>query len=160
MEFWRLFVFRKWCQKQPLQQNLSQNKHILVNVEIIDWWQHLRRTVTPIQKTKYYRKTVFNAVEIFEYSNDAQQELFNVRFTLVGTNIGNYIITNSATISRFYEYIPPVNDSTRKLWPIIQLIAPTKVQFYRKIQTNGKNCCRFWALQCWSKLFSFDWWRQ
>jgi hypothetical protein len=43
--------------------------------------------MTPIQKTKYYIKTVFNAVEIFEYSNDAQQELFNVRFTLVGTNI-------------------------------------------------------------------------
>jgi hypothetical protein len=87
---------------------------------------------------------VFNAVEIFEYSNDAQQELFNVRFTLVGTNIGNYIITNSATISRFYEYIPPVNGIPQGNYePIIQLIAPTKVQVYRKIQTNGKNCCRF-----------------
>jgi hypothetical protein len=76
-----------------------------------------------------YRKTVFNAVEIFEYSNDAQQELFNVRFTLVGTNIGNYIITNSATISRVYEYIPPVNGIPQGNYePIIQLIAPTKVQ--------------------------------
>jgi hypothetical protein len=80
-----------------------------------------------------------------EYSNDAQQELFNVRFTLVGTNIGNYIITNSATIS-VYEYIPPVNGIPQGNYePIIQLIAPTKVQVatFRKIQTNGKNCCRF-----------------
>jgi hypothetical protein len=69
-----------------LQQNLSQEQaQILVMQEIIQiddstfgvQWHLFRNKVL-------YRKTVFNAVEIFEYSNDAQQELFNVRFTLVG----------------------------------------------------------------------------
>jgi hypothetical protein len=32
-----------------------------------------------------YRKTVVNTVEVFEYSNDPQEELFNVRFSL-GSN--------------------------------------------------------------------------
>jgi hypothetical protein len=52
-----------------------------------------------------YRKTVFNAVEIFEYSNDAQQ-LCPLYWLAQYWKLYN---TNSATISRVYEYIPPVN---------------------------------------------------
>jgi hypothetical protein len=32
-----------------------------------------------------YKKIVLNTVEVFEYSNDPQEELFNVRFSLVGS---------------------------------------------------------------------------
>jgi hypothetical protein len=35
-------------------------------------------------KVLYTKKTV-NTVEVFEYSNDPQEELFNVRFSLVGS---------------------------------------------------------------------------
>jgi hypothetical protein len=52
---------------------------------------------------------VLNTVEVFEYSNDPQEELFNVRFSLVGSKKGNYVLTNAA-ISRIYEYIVIIND--------------------------------------------------
>jgi hypothetical protein len=135
---------------QPLQQNLSQEQaQILVNAG-----DNPRLMTAPSaysdtysENKVLYRKTVFNAVEIFEYSNDAQQELFNVRFTLVGNNIGNYIITNSATISRVYEYIPPVNGIPQGNYePIIQLIAPTKVQvatFLGKYKPTEKTAVDF-----------------
>ena len=94
-----------------------------------------------------YRKTVVNAIEFFEYSNDPAQELFNVRFTLVGTNNGNYLLTNSATITRVYEYIAPKNGIPQGNYePIIQLIAPTKVQvatFLGKYKPTEKTAVDF-----------------
>jgi hypothetical protein len=46
-----------------------------------------------------YRKTTVNGIEIFEYSNDPEEELFNVRFSLVAPQ-GNYILkTPPASVS-------------------------------------------------------------
>ena len=135
---------------QPLQQNLSQEQaQILVNAG-----DNLNLMTAPSayadtysENKVLYRKTTFNAAEIFEYSNDAQQGLFNVRFTLVGTNNGNYIVTNSATITRVYEYIQPVNGIPQGNYePIIQLIAPTKVQvatFLGKYKPTEKTAVDF-----------------
>ncbi|RTZ10189.1 hypothetical protein EKM05_05335 [Flavobacterium sp. GSP27] len=117
---------------QPLQQNLSQEQaQILVNSgDNPDLMVAPSAFADSYSENKVlYRKTILNAVEIFEYSNEAQQELFNVRFTLVGLNNGNYILTNSATITRVYEYIAPINGVPQGNYePIIQLIAPTKIQ--------------------------------
>ena len=135
---------------QPLQQNLSQEQaQILVNAGD----NSSLMTAPSAYSDSYsenkvlYRKTTANAVEIFEYSNDAQQELFNVRFTLVGANNGNYIVTNSATITRVYQYIAPVNGILQGNYePIIQLIAPTKVQvatFLGKYNPDEKTAVDF-----------------
>lgn len=135
---------------QPLQQNLSQEQaQILRNAG-----DNPRLMTAPSAYTDtysenkvLYRKTVLNGVEIFEYSNDAQQELFNVRFTLVGNNNGNYVVTNSATISRVYEYVAPLNGVAQGNYePIIQLIAPTKVQvatFLGKYNPTKKTAVDF-----------------
>lgn len=135
---------------QPLQQNLSQEQaQILVNAGD----NSSLMTAPSAYSDSYsenkvlYRKTTANAVEIFEYSNDAQQELFNVRFTLVGANNGNYIVTNSATITRVYQYTAPVNGIPQGNYePIIQLIAPTKVQvatFLGKYNPDEKTAVDF-----------------
>jgi hypothetical protein len=58
---------------------------------------------------------VLNTVEVFEYSNDPQEELFNVRFSLVGSKKGNYVLKNAASISRIY--ITPINNFPRRLCP-------------------------------------------
>jgi hypothetical protein len=63
------------------------------------------------------KKIVLNTVEVFEYSNDPQEELFNVRFSLVGSKKGNYVLTNAASISRIYEYIAPINTFHKEIMP-------------------------------------------
>lgn len=135
---------------QPLQQNLSEEQaQILVNSgdnpSLMTAPSAYSDTYS--ENKVLYRKTLVNAVEIFEYSNDAQQELFNVRFTLVGTNSGNYILTNAAKITRVYEYSAPVNGVPQGNYePIIQLIAPTKVQvatFLGKFKPTEKTAVDF-----------------
>jgi hypothetical protein len=39
---------------------------------------------------------VLNTVEVFEYSNDPQEELFNVRFSLVGSK--SYVLTPPVSV--------------------------------------------------------------
>ena len=135
---------------QPLQQNLSQEQaQILVNAGDNPGLMTAPSAYsdTYSENKVLYRKTLFNSLEIFEYSNDAQQELFNVRFTLVGINNGNYILTNAATITRVYQYIAPVNGISQGNYePIIQLIAPTKVQvatFLGKYKPTEKTAVDF-----------------
>lgn len=76
-----------------------------------------------------YKKVVVNGVETFEYSNVSTDELYNVKFTLVGNNLGNYILTNSSAIGKIYQYVEPVSGIPQGNYePIIRLIAPTKIQ--------------------------------
>ena len=117
---------------QPLQQNLtSEQAQILVNsgdntslmVAPSDYVDSFSNN-----KVLYVKKVV-NTVEIFEYSNNSEEELFNVRFTAVGLNKGNYILKNTSNLNRIYEYIAPINSIPQGDYePIIQLIAPTKIQ--------------------------------
>lgn len=119
-------------QNQPLQQNLTKDQAQI----LIDAGDNQESMVAPSaypdsfsDNKVLYRKMIINATEIFEYSNDSQEELFNVRFSLVGTNKGNYILKNAASISRIYEYIAPINTIPQGNYaPIIQLVAPTKIQ--------------------------------
>ena len=39
-----------------------------------------------------YKKSFVDGVEVFEFSNDENDELFDIRFSLVGNNNGDYII--------------------------------------------------------------------
>jgi hypothetical protein len=117
---------------QPLQQNLSTEQAQI----LVDAGDNNDLMVAPSAYADsysdnkiLYSKKLMNFVEIFEYSNDPQDLLFNVRFSLVGTNKGNYILKNSATIGKIYEYIEPINAIPQGAYePIIQLIAPIKIQ--------------------------------
>ncbi|MFV5690408.1 hypothetical protein ACM55K_00125 [Flavobacterium sp. LT1R49] len=117
---------------QPLQQNLSpEQAQILVNAGD----NPNLMTAPSAYADSYsdnkvlYQKITLNSVEIFEYSNNPEDELFNVRFTFIGTNKGNYILKNSSANGRIYEYIQPINAIPQGNYePIIQLVSPTKIQ--------------------------------
>ncbi|WP_308132060.1 hypothetical protein [uncultured Flavobacterium sp.] len=117
---------------QPLQQNLSAEQ-VEVLKEAGD--NSAAMTAPSAYVDSYsenkilYRKTTIDGVEVFEFSNNPTDELYNVRFSLVGANQGNYRLSNTATIGRVYEYVPPVNGIPQGNYePIIRLVAPTKIQ--------------------------------
>lgn len=90
---------------------------------------------------------MLNAVEIFEYSNNPDAILYNVRFSQVAANKGNYVLKNSAAIGRIYEYIEPINGIPQGNYePVIQLVAPIKTQvatFLGKYNPSEKTAIDF-----------------
>ena len=69
-----------------------------------------------------YKKEMVNGEEIFVFSTNPEDELFSVRFTLVGDNLGNYILNTSNAINRIFEYVLPINGVPQGNYePIIQL---------------------------------------
>jgi hypothetical protein len=90
-----------------------------------------------------YKKTLLsNGIEIFENSNNPDDVLYNVRFTNVGENKGNYVLKDNATIGRIYKY-DPVNGNYE---PVIKLVAPIKTQvatFLGKYNPTEKTAIDF-----------------
>ena len=120
------------AKNQPLQQNLSAEQ-----VEILsNAGDDPSLMVAPSDVAEafddnriLYRKEIVNGNEIFVFSNNPDDDLFSVRFTLVGENQGNYIIINSNAVENIFEYIEPVNGIPQGNYePIIRLIAPEKLQ--------------------------------
>ncbi|MES2545034.1 MAG: hypothetical protein V4548_09135 [Bacteroidota bacterium] len=117
---------------QPLQQNLSEEQaQILVNAgDNPDLMTAPSAYIDSYSENKIlYKKVVIGTVTAFQYSNNETDELYNVKFTLVGNNLGNYVLTNSAAIGRIYEYVAPISGVPQGNYePIIRLVAPTKIQ--------------------------------
>src|SRR5690606_16135518 len=74
---------------QPLQQNLTSEQAQILS----DAGDDLTQMVAPSayqdtysENKILYRKINVNGVEVFEFSNDPAEVLYNVRFTLVGNN--------------------------------------------------------------------------
>ncbi len=98
----------------------------------------------PILKTKSCtRKKNANGIEYFEFSTNDQAVLYNVRFSKIGPNQGNYLLKNTGAIGRIYEYIAPINGILQGEYePTIPLIAPKKIQiatFLGQYQPNEKS---------------------
>ncbi|HEU0136023.1 MAG TPA: hypothetical protein VFQ50_01895, partial [Flavobacterium sp.] len=117
---------------QPLQQNLSpEQAQILVGAgDDPALMTAPSAFVDSYSENKIlYRKIFVNGTEVFEYSNNPDDELYNVRFSLVGNNLGNYILANAAAIGRIYEYVAPVSGIPQGNYePIVRLVPPTKIQ--------------------------------
>ena len=117
---------------QPLQQSLSKEQALV----LANAGDNSNLMVSPSaypdsysDNKILYKKTQFNGVVFFEYSNNPLDELYNVKFSFVGANKGNYLVKNANSISRIYEYIEPINAIPQGSYePNIQLIAPTKIQ--------------------------------
>ncbi len=76
-----------------------------------------------------YKKEIVNGEEVFVFSNDESGNLFNVRFTYVGSNNGSYTIQTTIAAGRIYEYVTPINGVLQGNYePVIQLVAPEKLQ--------------------------------
>lgn len=117
---------------QPLQQNLSDEQAELLGQAGDD----PNLMVAPSayedsysENKVLYRKVLVGGVEVFEYSNDQNETLYNVRFSLVGNNQGNYILSNAAAIGRIYEYVAPIDGIPQGNYePVVRLTPPSKIQ--------------------------------
>ena len=76
-----------------------------------------------------YKKIEISGVSFYEYSNVATDVLYNVKFSFLGNNAGNYVLTNNNAIGKIYKYIAPISGVLQGNYePIIKLVAPTKIQ--------------------------------
>ena len=117
---------------QPLQQNLSTEQvTILQNAgDDVNLMNAPSAYLDSYSENKIlYKKVLVNTIETFEYSNNPDDELYNVKFAFVGNNQGSYILTNSNSIGKIYQYVGLSSTlPNRNYEPITRLIAPTKIQ--------------------------------
>ncbi len=120
------------AKNQPLQQNLTEEQVAILVTAGDD--MNLMNAPSAVPDTFsenkiLYKKEDFNGMEIFVFSSDPEDELFNVRFSLVGDNMGNYVISEESTINRIFEFVPPMGLIPQGNYePIIRLNAPEKLQ--------------------------------
>ena len=118
------------AKNQPLQQVLSENqKEILANAG--------NNTNLMVSESAFldeysenkvlYKKSIRGAIEFFEYSTNPIEDLYTVRFTNVGSNKGDYILSRTVSSGNIYEY---VGINLGDYNPIIKLVAPSKVQVF------------------------------
>ncbi|NHN26548.1 hypothetical protein FIA58_012750 [Flavobacterium jejuense] len=117
---------------QPLQQNLSEEQVAILkdagdNPNLMNAPSAYLDSYS--ENKILYKKSFIGTTEIFEFSNNPNDELYNVRFTFIGQNLGNYILLNNNAVGKIYEYIAPNAGIPQGNYePIIPLIAPDKIQ--------------------------------
>ncbi|MFD0863419.1 hypothetical protein ACFQ1M_14485 [Sungkyunkwania multivorans] len=120
------------AKNQPIQQNLSTEQVQILSDAGDD--RTLMQAPSAVEAAFdenriQYRKEMVGGEEVFVFSNNPNDELFNVRFSLVGPNLGNYIIANDVAVGNIFEYVAPILGVPQGNYePIIQLAAPTKLQ--------------------------------
>ncbi|WP_308991497.1 hypothetical protein QLS71_005635 [Mariniflexile litorale] len=116
------------AKNQPLQQNLSEAQVQILSEAGDDRTQMVAPSEIEesINENRIlYKKELVGAVETFVFSNNPDDTLYRVTFSQVGTNQGDYILQSTNAINNIYEYAGPLQGNYA---PIIQLIAPTKLQ--------------------------------
>lgn len=120
------------AKNQPLQQNLStEQTQVLADAgDDISLMAAPSAVLETFSENRIlYRKEFIGAEEIFVFSNNPEDELFSVRFTRVGSNLGNYILSNTNAINNIYEYVAPIAGIPQGDYePLVQLVAPERLQ--------------------------------
>ncbi len=120
------------AKNQPLQQNLTEEQVAILKAAGDDKDLMVAPSAVPDTYSEnkiLYKKEIINGEEVYVFSNSPEDELFSVRFSLVGNNNGNYVISDNTAISRIFEYVAPVNGVLQGNYePVIRLNAPIKVQ--------------------------------
>ena len=120
------------AKNQPLQQNLSTEQTQV----LADAGDDVSLMIAPSSTAEsysenriLYRKELIGTEEIFVFSNNPDDALFSVRFSLVGTNQGNYVLSNSNAINNIFEYVAPIGGVPQGNYePVTQLVAPERLQ--------------------------------
>lgn len=135
---------------QPLQQNLSTEQAAILQQagDDISLMSASSAYIDSYSENKIlYKKITINGVERFEFSNNPTDELYNVKFSFVGTNLGDYIISNSNTIGKIFQYIEPINGVPQGSYrPVVRIIPPTKIQmatFFGSFKPSDKTAVDF-----------------
>src|SRR5690606_11286833 len=118
----------------PLNENLSDaDKQILADAgNNAD--EMYNSTAVPAEydpDKNLYRKITIDGIEIFEYSDNREEELYQLTFTYTGNNSGNYIQSNVEINGKIFQYVPPIDGIRQGNYePIRQLIPPKRLQLY------------------------------
>jgi hypothetical protein len=118
----------------PIDQNLSEDQKKI----LADAGNDISKMVSPsATEAEYdenrilYRKLMVDGREIYEFSNNQDDQLYQVNFSYTGENRGNYVIETNLAAGRVYRYVAPVNNEMQGSYlPIVQLIAPEKLQMF------------------------------
>ena len=117
---------------QSIQQNLSDEQISILSQAGDD--SSLMNAPSAYQETYsenriLYKKEIIGSQEVYIYSNDPNEELYSVRFTNVGSNLGDYVLLTNNAIDNIFEYIAPINGIKQGDHnPVIKLVAPEKLQ--------------------------------
>jgi len=127
------FVFNENDLKnQPLRQNLTDEQVQVLEAAGDDQEEMFALSAVESEFSEnrvLYRKEIVNGTEIFVFSTNPEDELFSVRFTSLGSNQGNYVVSSLDNISRVFEYVPPINGVPQgEFEPVTRLFAPTLLQ--------------------------------
>ena len=117
---------------QPLQQNLTSAQVDILKNAGDNSSQMIAPSAIPDTYSEnkiLYKIDEVDGAEAYIFSNNPEDELYNVRFTLIGENLGDYVLSDASAINRIYEYIPPISGVKQGNYaPVIQLTAPSKIQ--------------------------------
>jgi len=120
------------AKNQPLQQNLSTEQTQILADAGDDRSLMVAPSATQESFSEnriLYRQDIINGEQVFVFSQNPEDELFSVRFTLVGANQGNYVLSNDNAVSNIFEYVAPIGGVPQGNYePITQLVAPERLQ--------------------------------
>ncbi len=120
------------AKNQTIQQDLTDSQRLILANAGDDRSQMIVPSALPqafAENSIQYRKDLVNGEEVFVFSNQATDDLFNVQFSFVGIGQGNYQIQTTLATGRVYEYIAPVNGIPQGDYePLVQLVAPERLQ--------------------------------
>lgn len=136
----------KDAKNQPLQQNFT-DVQITTLIEAGDNPEALNapseRPETYSENKILYRKEDFNGTTIFVFSTNPEDDLFQVRFTRVGDQMGDYIIESDTAINKIFVYVPPIDGIPQGNYsPIIRLTPAQELQltgFYAQYNPSDET---------------------
>ncbi len=112
---------------QPLQQNLTEEQmEILANAGN-DRSKMVAPSASPEaydENKIQYKKVIIDGIETYEFSQNPDDELYNVTFNFV-ENRGSYQLEENTAIGKIYSY---VGENLGDYIPLIILVAPTQLQ--------------------------------
>jgi hypothetical protein len=116
------------AKNQPLQQDLNEDQVAILAAAGDDPDQSIAPSAVRADFSEnriQYVRQVVNGIPRFIFSQNPQAELFNVRFSFVGANQGDYVLVNNQAIANIYEYRDQVNGIPQGDYePVVRLFAP------------------------------------
>ena len=128
---------------QPLQQNFTPTQQEVLKSAGDDPEALLapsEQLATYSENQILYKKEILAGQSIFVFSNNPEDELYQVRFTLLGPNQGDYIIESQTSINKIFVYVPPVDGVPQGSYsPVIRLTPAQKLQLAGAFVRYDKN---------------------
>lgn len=128
------YYYEKDAKNKPIQQDLTDEQKQILAAAGNDKSKMIAPSEVPAvydENRILYKKITQNNTTYFEYTNSTNEELYQVNFTYVGQNNGDYNILTTLAAGRVYTYIPAVNGIKQGNYaPVKQLVAPESLQMF------------------------------